>query len=171
MSVKAIRKWSNIYALLFIISMLITVLLFRRSMFEISIVFGCAAIVLLILLIKQNQLLKSAELIRDNCILVVPSAVITTEDGKERSVAEHTVVSVFGILMGSKLYKWGCDGVHGVRLYSVIIEKAYICLTFGDSTESTRVCLLHGLVDEQEVLEVKEKLWRETAVTAKVSGW
>lgn len=168
---EVIRKRSNTYALLLIFSTLATVLHIRMSMFELSIVFGCADIVLLILLIKQNQVLKYAELIRDNCILVVPSAVITTEDGKERSVAEHTVVSIFGILMGSKLYKWGCDGVHGVRLCSVIIEKAYIRLTFGDSTVSMRVRLLHGLVDEQEVFEVKEKLWRETGVTAKVSGW
>lgn len=168
---EAIRKWRKIYVVLLIISVFSTVWFFRRFMLEMAIVFGCANIVLLILLIKQNQLLKDAGLIWDNCILVVPSAVISTENGKERSVAEQTVVSVFGILMGNKIYKWGSDGVHGVRLSSVVIEKAHIRLTFGDGTKTMWVRLLHGMVDEQEVFEVKERLWRETGVTAKVSDW
>ena len=168
---EAIRKWHKIYVILLIISVFITVWFFKRCMLEMAIVFGCANIVLLILLIKQNQSLKGAELIRDNCILVVPSVVISTKNGKERSVAEQTVVSVFGILMGNKIYKWGSDGVHGVRLSSVVIEKAHIRLTFGDEAKTMWVRLLHGMVDEQEVFEVKERLWRETGVTAKVSGW
>lgn len=168
---EAIRKWRKIYVILLIISVFSTVSFFRRSMLEMAIVFGCANIVLLILLIKQNQLLKDAELIWDNCILAVSSAVISTENGKEGSVAEQTVVSVFGILMGNKIYKWGSDGVHGVRLFSVVIEKAHIRMTFGDGTKTMWVRLLHGMVDEQEVFEVKERLWRETGVTAKVSGW
>jgi hypothetical protein len=101
---------------------------------------------------------------------MVSSAVISTETAK-KECAEQTVVSVFGILMGNKVYKWGSDGVHGVRLSSVIIEKAHIYLTFGDGTKTMLVRLLHGMLDEQEVFEVKERLWRETGVTAKVSGW
>ena len=113
---EAIRKWHKIYVILLIISVFITVWFFKRCMLEMAIVFGCANIVLLILLIKQSQLLKDAELIWDNCLLMVSTAVISTENGKERSVTEQTVVSVFGILMGNKIYKWGSDGVHGVRL-------------------------------------------------------
>ncbi|MGI6685760.1 MAG: hypothetical protein ACOX47_09890 [Bacillota bacterium] len=168
---EAIRKWQKIYVILLIISVFSTVWFFRRFMLEMAIVFGCANIVLLILLIKQNQLLKDAELIRDNCILMVSSGVISTENGEERSVAEQTVVSVFGIVMGNKIYKWGSDGVHGVRLSSVVIEKAHIRLTFGDGTKTMWVRLLHGLVDEQEIFEVKERLWQETGVTAEVNGW
>ncbi|MEN6328222.1 MAG: hypothetical protein ABFD18_18700 [Syntrophomonas sp.] len=166
-----IRKWQKIYIILLIISVFSTMWFIRRYMLEMAIVFGSANIVLLRLLIKQNQLLKDAELIQDNCILMVSSAVISTKNGKERSVAEQTVISVFGILMGNKVYKWGSDGVHGVRLSSVIIEKAHIRLTFGDSTKTMLVRLLHGMLDEQEVLEVKERLWKETGISAKVSGW
>jgi hypothetical protein len=169
--VEAIRKWHKIYIILLIISVFFTVWVCRRFMLGMAIVFGCVIIVLLILLIKQNQLLKYAELIWDNCILSVPSAVISSENGKERSVAEQTVVSVFGILIGNKIYKWGSDGVHGVRLSSVVIEKAHIRLNFGDGTKTTGVRLLHGMVDEQEIFAVKERLWRETGVTAKVIGW
>lgn len=168
---EAIRKWRKIYVLLLIVSVFSTVFFYRKLMAEMAIVFGCVNIVLLILLIKQNQLLKDAELILDNCLLVVSSAVISTENGQERSVVEETVVSVFGILLGNKIYKWGSDGVHGVRLSSVAIEKVHIRLTFGDSTKTMGVRLLHGLVNEQEVLEVKEKLWRENGVIAKVTGW
>lgn len=168
---EAIRKWQKIYFILLIISVFFTVWFIRGFMLEIAIIFVCTNLVLLILLIKQNRLLKDAELIWDNCVLMVSSAVISTENGKERSVAEQTVVSVFGILMGNKVYKWGSDGVHGVRLSSVVIEKAHIYLTFGDGTKTMLVRLLHGMLDEQEVFEVKERLWRETGVTAKVSGW
>ncbi|MGI6490947.1 MAG: hypothetical protein ACOX0T_00790 [Pelotomaculum sp.] len=168
---EAIRKWHKIYFVLLIISVFLAVLFYRSSMLEITIVFGCVNIALLILLIKQNRLLKDAELIWDNCILAVPYAIISTEKGKERSVAEQTVVSVFGILMGNKIYKWGTDGLYGVRLSSVVIEKAYIQLTFGDETMTMWVRLLHGLVDKQEVLEIKDRLWREIGVTAKVTGW
>ena len=168
---EAFRQWYKIYGALFIISVFSTVWFLGRFVIETTIVFGCANIVLLILLIKQKKLLKDAELIWVNPILTVPLAVISTENGQERSVAEQTVLSGFGILLGNKIYKWGTDGINGVRLSSVVIEKAHMQLTFGDGTKTVRVRLLHGMVDEQEVFEVKERLWRETGVTAKVSGW
>jgi hypothetical protein len=171
MPVEAIRKCYKIYGALFIISVFSTVWFLGRLVIETVIVFGCANIVLLILLIKQKKLLKDAELIWDNLILMVPLAVVSTENGIERRVAEQTVFSVFGILIGNKIYKWGTDGINGVRLSSVVIEKAHMQLTFGDDTKTMWVRLLHGMVDEQEVFEVKERLWRETGLTARVSGW
>jgi hypothetical protein len=56
--------------------------------------------ILLILLIKEKKLLKDAELIWDNPILMVPLAVVSTENGQKRRVNEQTVLSVFGILWG-----------------------------------------------------------------------
>jgi len=116
MPVEAIRKCYKIYGALFIISVFSTVWFLGRLVIETVIVFGCANIVLLILLIKQKKLLKDAELIWDNPILMVPLAVVSTENGIERRVAEQTVFSVFGILIGNKIYKWGTDGINGVRL-------------------------------------------------------
>lgn len=171
MQVETFRKWYKIYGLLLIISVFSTVWFLGRFVIEIAIVFGCADIVLLILFIKQKKLLKDAELIWDNPILIVPLAVVSTENGQERGVAEQTALSVFGILIGNKIYKWGTDGINGVRLSSVVIEKTHMQLTFGDSTETVRIRLLHGMVDKQEVFAVKERLWRETGVTARVSGW
>jgi hypothetical protein len=31
--------------------------------------------------------------------------------------------------MGSKIYKWGSDGVHGVRLKAIEIDRARVYLT------------------------------------------
>ena len=57
-----------------------------------------------------------------------------------------------------------------VRLSSVVIEKAHLADLRRRSQDHVGA-LLHGMMDEQEVFEVKERLWRETGVTAKVSGW
>jgi SPP1 family predicted phage head-tail adaptor len=102
--------------------------------------------ILLILLIKEKKLLKDAELIWDNPILMVPLAVVSTENGQKRRVNEQTVLSVFGILLGNTIYKWGTDGIKGVRLSWVTIEKAHMQLTFGDGTKTVRIRLLHGML-------------------------
>jgi hypothetical protein len=44
-------------------------------------------------------------------------------------------------------------------------------LTFGDVAQTMRVELLHGIAEQQTVLEVAQKLWKETGVTASISGW
>lgn len=59
----------------------------------------------------------------------------------------------------------------GVRLRTIEIDRARIYLTFGDGGETMRVELLHGITDEQAVMDVKQKLWRETGVTAVIHGW
>ena len=123
------------------------------------------------LLIRQSRLLYDASLIRDNSILAVPSAVIFILGSKEKKEVEETVVSTFGLQIGSKIYKWGRTGVDGVRLNTVDIDRTRIYLTFGDRTETMRIELLHGMADEQAVMEVKQRLWRETGVTTTISGW
>jgi hypothetical protein len=107
--------------------------------------------ILLILLIKEKKLLKDAELIWDNPILMVPLAVVSTENGQKRRVNEQTVLSVFGILLGNTIYKWGTDGIKGVRLSWVTIEKAHMQLTFGDGTKTVRIRLLHGMLLAVEI--------------------
>jgi hypothetical protein len=80
-------------------------------------------------------------------------------------------VSTFGILIGSRIYKWNSNGMHGVRLNMIEIDRARIYLTFGDGAETMRVELLHGITDEQVVMDAKQKLWQETGVTAVIDGW
>jgi hypothetical protein len=136
-----------------------------------ALVFGAASMAMLTLLVRQSRLLYYARLIWDNRILVVPSAVISIWDSKGKRDMEETVVSTFGILIGSKIYKWGCEGVYGVRLSAIEIDRTRIYLAFGDGAETMRVELLHGMADEHAVMDVKQRLWCETGVTAKISGW
>ena len=73
---------------------------------EAAIAIGTVSVAFLILLIK-NRLLYDATLIWDNRILAVSSALISTTGGTGQSHTEETVVSTFGILIGTK----STDGV------------------------------------------------------------
>lgn len=168
---KSIRERRNHYALFFAVSVCPAVWFGAKPAIEAAFAFGAISIVLFILLIRQHRLLSAAALIWDNRILSVPSAFISTTSGKGKFDAEETVVSTFGILTGSKIYRWGLDGVRGVRLNDIEIDRARMYLTFGDAVQTMRVELLHGMTRRQAVLDVTQKLWNETGVTAKISGW
>ena len=126
---KAIRKRRNGYAVLLIISVLLTAWFAVKLITETTLVFGATSIALLVLLVRQYRRLSNASLIWDNRILTVPSAVISIMGGKEKVDTGEIVVSTFGILSGSKIYKWGSDGVHGVRLKAIEIDRARVYLT------------------------------------------
>lgn len=168
---RAIRKLRNGYAVLFAAGICFTVWFAVKVMAGAAFIFGALSIALFIFLVRQSRLLYDANLIWDNRILVVPSVVVSISGGNEETDPCETVVSTFGILIGSKIYKWGCEGVRGVRLNAIEINRTRIYLTFGDGVETIRVELLHGMVDEQAVMEVKQKLWRETGAESVVSGW
>ena len=48
------------------------------------------------------------------------------------------MVSTFGILIGSEIYRWGLGGVHGVRLHIAHIDQERMYLTFGDAAQTMR---------------------------------
>jgi xanthosine utilization system XapX-like protein len=121
--------------------------------------------------VRQSRLLYDATLILDNRILAVPSAPISMPGRQRKKDNEETVVSTFGILIGSKIYRWGLDGLHGVRLHAAHIDKERIRLTFGDTAKTMQVDLLHGMTQKQAVLDTAQKLLRETGVTADITGW
>jgi len=81
------------------------------------------------------------------------------------------VVSTFGLLIGNKLYKWGYHGAVGIKLKTIEIDRERIYLTFGDGEDTLRVALLHGITNEQEVMDIKQKFWRETGIDTVVKGW
>lgn len=168
---KAIRRWRNILALLLSVNILLAVWFALRLVPEAAVVFGAASVAAFVCLIRQGRRLNDARLICDNRILSVPAAVITTSCCAKNKLVEETVVSTFGLLLGSKVYKWGCDGVTGSRLHSIEIHRERIRLTFGSGEEALCIELLHGLTDRQTVKEVTQKLWHETGVQASISGW
>lgn len=168
-----IRKRRNGYALLFPASICLVVWLGVKFMLKAAFVFGTISAISLFLLVRQHLLLRDARLIWENPILVVPSAslsVVGVPQKEDRSKSE-TVVSTFGMLIGSKIYRWGLDGVHGVRLNTVEIDRERMHLTFGDAAQIMRVDFLHGLNQKQTVLEVAQKLLHETGVRADITGW
>ncbi len=151
--------------------MLLTMLLLITQKTETAIICGGLTAAALILLYRQSRLLVAAIVIYDSRILTVPLSVVTSENQPEQKQAEETIVSTFGLLLGNKVYRWGCDGVYGVRLRDVQIDKEHICLTFGADGEMLRVELLHGLSEIQSAMEIAQKIWHETGVRAEISDW
>lgn len=168
---KTIKDRRNIYAALFTATILLAVLLIAVQKIAVAIICGALAALALILLYRQNRLLGAAMLIFDSSILTVPSCVVISENISNQKQSDETIVSTFGLLLGSKVYKWGCEGVYGVRLRKVQIDKEHICLSFGDDGEMQHVELLHGLPDKQSVTEITQKLWRETGIQAEINNW
>ena len=168
---KSIRKRRNGYVLLFAASICLAVWLGMAFMLEAVFAFGAISLISLLLLLRQSRLLYDATLIWDNRILAVPSALISTEGSLRQADTEETVVSTFGILIGSEIYRWGLDGVHGVRLHTAHIDQERMYLTFGDAAQTMRVELLHGMLHKQTVVEAAQKLWHETGVQAEISYW
>ena len=168
---KLIRKRRNGYALLLAASICLTVWFGKAFMLEAVFAIGAISLISLLLLVRQSRLLYDATLIWDNRILVVPSALISMPGSQMKKDTEETLVSTFGILIGSEIYRWGLDGLHGVRLHTAHIDKERMYLTFGDAAQTMRVELLHGMTGKQAVLDAAQKLWHETGVTADITGW
>ncbi len=168
---KAIKKWRDISAALFVVCILFTALFAATQALEMVIVFGIADAAMFIFLYRQNRLLHYASLICNNQILCVPSAIIVAENCTVKMILNETVVSTFGLLIGSKVYKWGCDGVRSTRLKQVKLDKERICLTFGTDEETRCIELLHGITNKQRIMEITQKLRHETGVTAIVTDW
>ena len=168
---KSIRKRLNGYALLFVAGICLAVWLGMAFMLEAVFVFGAISLIFLLLLVRESRRLYDATLIWDNRILAVPSALISTEGSLRQADTVETVVSTFGMLIGSRIYRWGLDGVHGVRLHAAQIDKERMYLIFGDKNQTMRVELLHGMLHKQTVVEATQKMLHETGVTAVVNGW
>lgn len=168
---KPIKRERNIYAALSVSVILLAVLfLVLRNMEAVLVCCGLTAVALFAFY-KKNRLFNVATLICDNRIVTVPSFIVIEEKKPKQIQAEEAIVSTFGLILGNKVYPWGCEGVYGIRLREVQIDKEHICLAFGDDSEMLRVELLHGLTDKQRITEITQKLWHETGVRAELIGW
>ncbi|NLV64198.1 MAG: hypothetical protein GXY12_12575 [Clostridiaceae bacterium] len=168
---KPILKRRNGYALSFAVSICLAVWLGVKLMLEAVFVFGAISLISLLLLVRESRLLYDATLIWDNRIIAVPSALISIPGCQIKKDVVETVVSTFGILIGSEIYRWGLGGIHGVRLRSAHIDQERMYLTFGDAAQTMRVELLHGMTKKQMVLEAAQKMLHETGVMADITGW
>lgn len=168
---KLIRKRRNGYALLFAAGICMAVWLGMTLMLKAVFVFGVISFISLLLLLREIRCLYDATLIWDNRIIVVPSSLVSIPSRQIKKDIEETVVSTFGILMGSEIYRWGLDGIYGVRLHTAHINRERMYLTFGDAAQTMRVELLHGMTGKQAVLDAAQKLLHETGVMVDITGW
>jgi len=167
---KKIRNRRNGYAALFAAAILLMAWLVHKHMMQGALLLGTAAFVLIALLIGQSRMLYHARLICDNRIISVPAASIFVRGNKKMDLQE-TVISAFGMLIGGKVHKWGCDGVGGMRVTAIRIDRVRIHLTFSDGLETAHVQALHGFMQKQAVLEARQRLWHETGVAAQLQDW
>jgi hypothetical protein len=171
MRMKIIRKRRNEYALLFAANICLAVWLGTTFMKEAVFIFGFISLISFLLFLRESRWLYDATLIWDNRIIAAPSSLISISGHQMKKDAEETVVSTFGILMGSEIYRWGLNGIYGVRLHAAQIDQERMYLTFGDTAQTMKIELLHGMTGKQEVLEAAQKLLHETGVQAEITGW
>lgn len=119
-------------------------------------------------LVRLCRRYLTARLIVENEIIGISPAQITTlRDGRENAPGK-VVVSPFGILIGSRPYKFNCDNV---KLISVEFTREAVLLRFGAEDETYDLRLLHGLSERPEVESIAKKIKYETGVTPAIAGW
>lgn len=168
---KLIRKRRNGFVIMFLANFCFAMLLSFVYKEEMVFLFGTISLISLLFLVRQNRLFYDASLIWENRILVVPSIAPNLSGRQIQKDTEETVVSTFGILLGKQIYRWGLDGIHGIRLQTTLIDKEGIYLTFGDAAQIMRLEMLHGMSQKQEVIITAQKLLYETGVQADIIGW
>lgn len=168
---KLIRKRRNGFVIMFLANFCFAMLLSFVYKEEMVFLFGTISLISLLFLVRQNRLLYDASLIWENRILVVPSISPNLSGRQIQKDTEETVVSTFGILLGKQIYRWGLDGIHGIRLQTTLIDKKRIYLTFGDAAQIMRLEMLHGMSQKKEVIITAQKLLYETGVQADIIGW
>ncbi len=161
----------NRAAVFLAVSIFLTAALLGKGLMDEAALSGLISAAACLWLYRQTKRLNDARLICDNIILLVPSIVITENDSSPVQLTEENVLSTFGLLLGSRIYKWGCDGLHGIRLTAVKIDRSRFYVDFGDKGQTRQIEFLHGMTKQQAVLEVQEKLWQETGIRANLSGW
>ncbi|MDD4680233.1 MAG: hypothetical protein PHP79_05000 [Clostridia bacterium] len=168
---KSIRKRRNGYALLFAASICLAVWLGMTFFLEAVFALGAISLIFLLLSARESRRLYDVTLIWENRIISVPSALISLPGCHTQTDTEVVIVSTFGILTGSQIYRWGLDGLHGVRLRSARIDQERMYLSFGSEAQTKQVEFLHGMTQKQAVLDAAQKLFYETGVTADITGW
>ncbi len=168
---RAIRRRRNVYAVLSVEGIILAAAFVISKEMSAAIVCGVFAAAAIVMLCFQSRLLFWCRLICDTKILTVASSVVSSEKAESQKTVEETIVAAFGLLLGDKVYRWGCEGISGVRLREVSIDKSHMCLTFGAAEDRMSVKMLHGITDKHEMTEITKKLKYETGVQATVSDW
>jgi len=168
MYLRSIRRRYTFCALLLALSIFCTVWFDPRQM-DFSIAWSLVIVFLVGFFVRQSQMFQTAKLIWDNRILVISR---TFSDKRSRTTQEvdEMVLSTFGMLSSGQLYEWGRRGLWGVRLKTMDLDPKKMRLSFGNESQAMWLEFEHGIESKQKILEVVQKLWRETGVEATIQG-
>ncbi len=167
--VQAMKRSRKYYAALFAAGILFTAYFMFVMQRTAAAVCGVLAVAAMVLLWRKSRLIYWAKVICDSKLLIVPTSVVTGHGGDHQR--SETIVGTFGLLLGSQVYTWGCDGHHGVRLREVEIDGTRLRLRFGTDDELLCVEMLHGMTDVISVREFAEKIHYDTGVHAQITDW
>jgi len=165
-----LRKWVFLAVTIFCAAGLVAALALQFSYWEYCVVFELMGVTLTAaLLFTASKNLRSARLIAENTILHIQPAVLQGEDeeyGDEENLYEtfSIFVSVFGILMGAKIIKWGQDGGRDGRLKAVEIGRDYLSIDYGTREETQNIRLLYSRPDDDTLAGIIEKFRCDTGV-------
>jgi len=131
--------------------------------------FLLAVAVLVSLRVQGYKKLLAAQLIIENQIIHIQSAVIADkafDEGEYENVGGIEVfVSNFGILLDSRVIKFNQGGV---TLKALELGGHYISLTYGDARGSQQIWILCEPFEDSKIKEIAEKFRYETGVIAKI---
>jgi hypothetical protein len=169
---KAIRQRSYVLALDagLILAVSVLILACSRLVPEIQIqmlltVSLPASACMAVLWAREHRKLKIAQLIVENQMLSIRTAVICNKAGDlagpEDTECIEVFVSYFGILLDSRVIKFNQEGIF---LKTVEIGPDYISLTYGTDKRVQNTRLLHAAIDEEEVERIAKRFCHETGV-------
>jgi len=117
--------------------------------------------------IPARKKLMLTQLIVENAILHIEPAVLHGHDGEaEESLCEavRMYVSVFGIMLGGKIIKWGHDGGLDCRLKAVEIGHDYLSIDYGTKDKARKIRMLYDRPDSSSLADIIEKFRYETGI-------
>lgn len=127
------------------------------------------AIIGIVFFARGVRVYASAKLVIDNRIIGICPATISASGDNAASARQviECVLSPFGLLVGSNVYKFGRDGI---RLYTIDIGDSCISVDFGSEAQRWTATLLHEPLSQEDVSRLVEKAAYETGITPSLSG-
>jgi len=123
-------------------------------------------VLLFTFLVRDYRSYQAARLIVENKIMQILIATIeegiqTGQDGTSPIRRIEVVISCFGILLDSRVIKFN---VNKICLHNVEIGRESISFTYGKAQWTRRICILHGVIDRQELQDYIDRFRYETGV-------
>lgn len=161
---KLIRQAHCLLTMAVLGSMVFTALIFLKPSDWKALAFLSLAIVLVILLLlgKSKQNIRTAQLIIENQIMHIQPAIF-----KDQGDSFEVFVSCFGILLASKIIKFNQENI---RLKSVELGQDFISLTYGNERRTQYTKLLHEKISTDMLNEIARRFSYETGIVPVITN-